>query len=52
MKILTLILGALVIMAAATLLAISIVGADAFGIVLSLTTMAGVIASVNLIYDV
>ena len=52
MKLITLILGALTIMAAATLLAVSIVGADAFGIVLALGGMASTIAAVNLIDEV
>ena len=52
MKILTLILGAFTIMAAAVLLGLSIVAADAFGIVLALGGMASTIAAVNLIEEV
>jgi len=52
MKTITLFLGALTIMAAAVLLGFSIVAADAVGIIIGLGSMAGVIMTVNLIYDV
>jgi len=52
MKTITLFLGALCIMAAAVLLGFSIVAADAWGTVVALSSMAAVIATANLIYDV